>query len=318
MTSKCGQHHINQIVLKYKTFIFDCDGVLYKSKGAIDHAFDFLHQLKKKDKQILFLTNNSLFKRSEVGHKLKSFGNFDTEDEKIYTSCYLAADYLKTYYPTKTKVYAIGRPVLIEELRSKGFEVIDSAIHNSKYGAVKFDEEDVKMLKEIEAVVVGFDEYLNYYKMSFASVAIQNGAVFIATNSDRSTGLMKVGDFSSAGTGCFVQAIEAACNKKAIITGKPNVASLELIIKHHNFAKPDSVFIGDDLYSDIKFSNNAGIDSLLVLTGTTSHEMFLNTQEKAHEECGKPTYVFENLRYEEEAGKGGQKGQEGARMSSKE
>jgi ribonucleotide monophosphatase NagD (HAD superfamily) len=70
-----------------------------------------------------------------------------------------------------------------------------------------------------------------------------------------------------------------------LIMGKPNPQIFDIIRREHPrlIEAPLSKFlmIGDNLKTDIKFGNNCGIDTLVVLSGNTSLEMAHNAREKA-------------------------------------
>lgn len=90
--------------------------------------------------------------------------------------------------------------------------------------------------------------------------------------------------------------IETTSRKKATITGKPNVFCFENILKEHNLQPSDLLFVGDNLKTDIKFANRAGVDSFLVLTGVTRRESL--KQDLAHDLAGVPTYIGEGMEFE--------------------
>ena len=87
--------------------------------------------------------------------------------------------------------------------------------------------------------------------------------------------------------------IEASSGKKATCSGKPNPFCFENIIEKHSLTKSDILFIGDNLQTDIKFSNNAKINCILVLTGVTS---LATLDAGKQEEDGTPTYICPDLR----------------------
>lgn len=74
------------------------------------------------------------------------------------------------------------------------------------------------------------------------------------------------------GNGTFMKALEVCSGKKATVTGKPNPFCFDSIIEKHGLERKDILFIGDNLLTDIKFSNTSTVDSYLVLTGVTRPE----------------------------------------------
>ena len=82
---------LKTILSKYSTFIFDCDGVFFKGKERIAHSFEFINELTKLHKKVLFLTNNSLLRRQDLADKLMEVGGFKADIENIFTASYIAA-----------------------------------------------------------------------------------------------------------------------------------------------------------------------------------------------------------------------------------
>ena len=96
------------------------------------------------------------------------------------------------------------------------------------------------------------------------------------------------------GNGSITKCIETAADTTAIYAGKPNKEIIDIMMdRHRSIEKNKTVFIGDNLYTDILFANGAGIDSVLVLTGVTYKEEL--ERELSKPDSGRPTYVFENL-----------------------
>lgn len=89
-------------------------------------------------------------------------------------------------------------------------------------------------------------------------------------------------------------AIARASEIPPINTGKPNPISINLVCERDQLDKSKCLMIGDSLYTDIPFSNNAGIDGLLVLTGVTNQHEFEEYRKNPH--MGLPTYYADDLR----------------------
>ena len=54
--------------------------------------------------------------------------------------------------------------------------------------------------------------------------------------------------------------------------GKPEPEIAELALRRNNYRKEETVIVGDRLYTDILCGYNAGIDTVLVLTGEATEE----------------------------------------------
>lgn len=109
--------------------------------------------------------------------------------EEIYSSSYAAAAYLESI-GFDMKVYVIGETGILEELDLKGIQHMGGPEDATKAVTLKkgeFMEPD----PDVGAVVVGFDRYINYYKIQYATLCIREnpGCLFIATNRDAVTHL---------------------------------------------------------------------------------------------------------------------------------
>jgi len=263
------------IVDNYDNFFFDCDGVLYNGSVYLKETYDALHKLQKMGKNIYFVTNTSRNSRRDTVERIRR-GGFEPEYEKVYTSSSLAAKYISVNYPGIKKVYLVGLWGIKEELQAEGITVLGSDQDNEKpMDLAKFDHIDVD--EEIGAVVVGVDYGFNFYKLSYASVLIQKGALFIASNYDND---VKMKSFNMPAAGCMVKAIEFATGKNAHIVGKPNADVIDIATKTFGLDKKRSLIIGDRYDSDVLCGKRAGIDTYLVLTGVTSEEELMKEVEK--------------------------------------
>ena len=124
---------------KYANFIFDCDGVLWNASSAIPKAPEFLKFLKENEKRVYFVTNNGMSTRAEYKAKIKKLLDFDTEEDRIYTSSYLAAQYIKLKHPEFKSAFVLGMDALCYELEQIGLKVTGGHEHDNKYG-LTYDE----------------------------------------------------------------------------------------------------------------------------------------------------------------------------------
>ena len=142
-------------------------------------------------------------------------------------------------------------------------------------------EEALKQKADI--VVVGLDRTLTYEKLAKALGCLNNGAILIGANSDPTypteTGL-------KPGAGSIIAAIECASGKKAHIVGKPNIYALEIIEKEHGLKANEILVVGDRLGTDIKFANDCGAKSALVLSGVSKKEDIKEI---------KPNYILDSV-----------------------
>eukprot|EP00252_Welwitschia_mirabilis_P024316 TRINITY_DN7173_c0_g1_i1.p1 TRINITY_DN7173_c0_g1~~TRINITY_DN7173_c0_g1_i1.p1 ORF type:complete len:299 (-),score=45.48 TRINITY_DN7173_c0_g1_i1:87-983(-) len=259
-----------------QAFIFDMDGVLWKGDVLIDGVSETLNMLRSRGKRLVFMTNNSTRSRKQYKEKFEALG-LVVKEEEIFSSSFAAAAYLKFInFPKDKKIYVIGGVGILQELRLFGFEALGGPDDADKRILLKsscYVEHD----KNVGAVVVGFDPYINYYKIQYATLCINEnaGCLFIATNCD------SVGHFTDAqewaGGGSMVGAIKGSTLQEPTVVGKPSSFMMEFISNVLQIKPSDICMVGDRLDTDILFGKNAGCKTLLVLSGVTTLAMLQGT-----------------------------------------
>lgn len=254
---------------RYQAFLVDMDGVIYLDQEPVDGAADFISAVRRENKRLLFLTNNSKFTRSEYREKLSRMGIQASEDE-ILTSAAATADFLRENYQLQgMTAYVIGGRGLEEEIAATGLRILEG-----------------EEAREARFVIVGWDTELTYNKLRLACLALHRGAVFIGTNPDATfpspEGLWP-------GAGAIIAALERAAGREALVVGKPNLYMMQVALNRVGGVADRTLVIGDRLDTDILGGWRAGMDTCLVLTGVSRREDL----EGQHP---RPDLVVENLR----------------------
>ncbi|MFN1620008.1 HAD-IIA family hydrolase [Vibrio rotiferianus] len=233
-------------VTDYKHYCFDLDGTLYIGEKHIPRAVECIEYLESCQKKIYYLSNNSSKNKQDYIRKLESIG-LRAQPEQIILSTDATIDFL--HEMGVTKVFVLGTSSLKEMISQAGIELSDS---------------------DPQIVVIGYDTELDYQKLINACRLINNNIGFIATHCD----LVCPSEFGPIpDIGLLTKLIEDTTGKKAYrVFGKPNPEMINGLISKNNIARDDIVMIGDRIYTDIEMANNAGIDSILVLSGDTSRE----------------------------------------------
>lgn len=269
---------------RYDDFFFDCDGVLWSGSAEIPGSVDALYRLQSLGKRVFLVTNNSTMTQEEVARKAAKFG-FRCEAQQVYSSARATALYIRKVHPKVKKVYLIGEPSFRLELQRVGLSVV----HKSDFPHSRIQSlEHLKSLKPepgIDAVVVGYQVSFNYLSAYYGSICLQRGAKLIASNCDRNYCIEGV---IMPAAGAFVAFMEAASDCKAEVVGKPQHFFIDWAQEQHGITVARSLMVGDNLETDIQFARNAGMDSLLVLTGVTSVK-------EAQESAIKSTYILPRL-----------------------
>jgi glycerol-1-phosphatase len=248
---------------RYDSFLLDLDGVLYIGAEPVPHAADSVAELRRIGKRLAFVTNNCSRTGAEVVEHLASVGVEATPAE-IVTSGDVTAEVLSARHVRTA--FVVGETGIRKALADVGVEILDGSP------------------EEVEAVVVGWDRGADYWKLKTASVLIERGAAFVATNPDVS---FPGPDHERwPGAGALVAAIEATTGVRAEVIGKPEPPILLSALARAGGGEP--VFIGDRIDTDIAGAARLGWDSALVLTGITSAS-------EAASADPRPTYVLDDL-----------------------
>jgi 4-nitrophenyl phosphatase len=234
-----------------KAWIFDMDGVLYRGTEVLPGVCELLDALTLRERQVMLATNNSMSTPEAYERKLAAMG-LEVAADEVITSALATRDYLTRTLPEGAGIYVIGMPALREQL-----------FDGTTFHPVQYGEE------QPAAVVVGLDLGFTYEKLKAAHHALQQGALFIATNADTTlpteSGLVP-------GAGSIIAALAAASGRQPIVIGKPETPMLEMAMLRMGTRPDETVMIGDRLDTDVLAGERAGMPTVLVLTGVSTRE----------------------------------------------
>ncbi len=227
------------------------DGVLWHDREPIGNLPEIFSEIGSMGLKVSFATNNATKSVSEFVHKLAGFGVV-VQPEQIVTSANAALHQMSLKYAPASRIFVLGSDSLREQVRENGFVVVNE-----------------KEPTTASVVLVALDTEINYQKLANASLLIQAGAQFIATNTDATYPSPK-GLLPGAGT--IVAAVAAASGQEPIIIGKPQTAMFEQAMEIMGTKPHETLCIGDRLETDVLGGQNAGCLTALVLGGASSFE----------------------------------------------
>ncbi|URT72728.1 HAD-IIA family hydrolase [Cytobacillus firmus] len=232
-----------------KGYIFDLDGTVYLGKQLIEGTDTVINSLFNEGKKVLFLTNKTIESRQRYVEKLRAF-KINASLENILNPTFTLIEYLREHHSNAT-LYVIGEQQIKDELALAGFrEGVTPA--------------------EIDVVVLSWDRDFHYNHLNFAYQSVKLGAKMIATNPDR-TCPMEVGDVPDCAG--MIGAVEAVAGKSIDVQiGKPSNLTIEAALKILQLMPDECVMIGDRLETDIRMGIEAGMKTVLVLSGITNEE----------------------------------------------
>jgi HAD superfamily hydrolase (TIGR01457 family) len=248
---------------RFDAFLFDLDGVLYQGDEPIPGAPEAVAALRALGKGVAFVTNNSSRTPEAVAAKLRSVGIEAVAGEVETSGLTTAALLAERGVPD---AYVIGGEGVRRALADAGILVLEGDPDTAG------------------AVVVGFDPEVDYAMLRRASLLVQAGVPFIATNPDAS---FPAGDGERwPGAGAIVAAVETTTGVRAEVIGKPNPPIFRAALDRAGGGRP--LMIGDRLDTDIAGAVAAGWPSFLVLTG-------ISTREDVRAYGFAPTYIWDDL-----------------------
>ncbi|CCH33825.1 HAD-IIA family hydrolase [Actinosynnema sp. NPDC047251] len=230
---------------RYDALLLDLDGTVYRGHDAVPGAVEAVAAARGRGIGIRFVTNNATRSPQDVADHLTEIG-FRAALDEVSTSAQAAAAMLPDLVGPGAGVLVLGTDALADEVRRCGFTPVRTA-----EGAA--------------AVVQGLSQDLGWRELAEAALAIRAGARWVACNVDATLpterGLLP-------GNGSLVAALKTATGAEPLVAGKPATPLLEQAAKSLGAQRP--LVVGDRLDTDILGAVNAGLDSLLVLTGVST------------------------------------------------
>ncbi|MDT5011443.1 MAG: 5-nucleotidase [Mycobacterium sp.] len=229
-----------------KCWLTDMDGVLVREEQALPGAAEFLQRLAERKRPFLVLTNNSIFTPRDLAARLARSG-LDVPEESIWTSALATATFLDDQLHGGS-AYVIGEAGLTTALHAVGYTLTDVAP---------------------DFVVLGETRTYSFEAITKAIRLILAGARFIATNPDV-TGPSAEGPMPA--TGSVAALITKATGRAPYFVGKPNPMMFRSALNRIEAHSENTVMVGDRMDTDVVAGIEAGLDTILVLTGSTSIE----------------------------------------------
>src|ERR1700733_2096926 len=226
------------------SWLMDMDGVLVHEEQAIPGADEFVARLRKNGTRFLVLTNNSIYTRRDLAARLRNSG-IDVPEESIWTSALATARFLDDQRPGGS-AFVIGEAGLTTALHEAGYTLTDRAP---------------------DYVVLGETRTYSFERITTAIRLIAAGARFIATNPD-ATGPAPDGPMPA--TGAVAALISRATGVEPYFVGKPNPLMMRSALNALDAHFETTAMIGDRMDTDIVAGLEAGMETILVLSGVTT------------------------------------------------
>ena len=255
--------------------IIDMDGVLWHGNNPLPGLKEFFSTLRKHQLPFILATNNASLTAAQYISKLDTMG-VSVSPNEVLTSGMATAHYLaQKFDPTITDIYVIGESGATQPLKEQGFTVTE-----------RHDPKNFDSAYAADIVVCGLDRTLSWDKLATATLNIRAGAHFFGTNGDTT---LPTERGATIGNGAILAALEAASGVKPTLIGKPEPIMYRQAMTLLGADPTQTIAIGDRLNTDILGAVNAGIRSLMVLTGISSEDELKTIDYQ-------PTWIMQDIR----------------------
>jgi NagD protein len=229
-----------------RSWLMDMDGVLVREDQAIPGADRFVGRLRERGTPFLVLTNNSIYTRRDLAARLAA-GGIEVPEEAIWTSALATARFLEDQRPDGS-AFVIGEAGLTTALHDAGYTLTERAP---------------------DYVVLGETRTYSFERITRAIRLIVAGARFIATNPD-ATGPTPNGPLPA--TGSVAALISRASGVEPYFVGKPNPLMMRSALNAIDAHSETAAMVGDRMDTDVVSGLEAGMETILVLSGVTTRE----------------------------------------------
>ena len=234
------------LVDRYDLAMLDLDGVVYVGPDAVPGAAEAIEGWRSHGSALAFITNNASRPAERVAEHLLELG-VEAQAQDVVTSSQAVASLMQRDLGNGARVVALGAAGLVEPLETAGLTVVGP------------DDSEAAA-----AVVTGYGPDVAWKDIMKVAVLLRDGLRWYATNTDMTIPT----PFGVApGHGVQVEMLRRFSGREPIVAGKPSAPLLEVTMERVGGERP--LMVGDRLDTDIRGGRNAGVDTLLVLTGVT-------------------------------------------------
>ena len=259
---------LNPALDRYDHVLLDLDGCLWLGDEALPDAPAAVALLREAGKGIGFLTNDARHAPEDFVRRLWRLGFQAAGDEVVTCGAALQFALASRGADGGATAYVVGATALVEHGAEAGLRIVN----NTEFAT------------RADVVVVAAHDRFDYRELKVATQAVLRGAELVGVTRDR-TFPMPDGPWPASGP--LLAAVEEATGTKATFTvGKPEVAMYDAA--RDRLGAGHYLAVGDRVDTDVAGAARAGMDSALVLSGSTGSE-------EARRAEPKPTHVADSL-----------------------
>jgi len=253
-----------------RLFILDLDGTFSLDGVPFPKAIELIQLFESRNQFYVFLTNNSSNSQKTYYQSLRRMG-LPVQQDHVVTSNQLAGWYILDQYPQKTMIY-LGTQDGAEELKGMGLDLV---LPYDRFREIPVD-----------LALLAYDNGITYEKMKNFALALRKDIPYLATHPDFNYP-SKQGLLPDCGS--YIALFHASTGKTPNrIFGKPEFDTYRFLLQKKGISPGEALIIGDRLYTDIAGGVQAGIETLLVLSGETQEKDLVSSDIQ-------PTWVVDSV-----------------------
>ena len=242
------------------TILFDLDGTLYAKGKPIKTAINIIETLRKQNLKMGFITNTDGRPVEHIHNRLINMG-FNIPLEEVFTPVAAVKEFFINN-PNKS-CYCLVTDEVFESLEDINMNDI-----NPDY------------------VVIGdFSDKTSYEEINKVFRFIMNGSLILALSK---TQYYFQDNGVNINTGAFVSMFEHACDKEAILLGKPSKEFFNLALTRLDSISSKTLVVGDDITVDVAGAKAINATSVLVKTGHYNEDLISKSKVK-------PDFIIEDI-----------------------
>ncbi|KAK7195323.1 Haloacid dehalogenase-like hydrolase [Novymonas esmeraldas] len=320
---------VRELLHSVDYLLIDLDGVVWSGETIIPQVPETLAYLRSIGKQLRFVSNTILLKRSDLVNHFESLGIHGVHPHEIYTAAYTTALYVQERFGSAEdegrrvhgNVFVFGPVGLHDEIQAvlaPGYSTYGSELTSIPYSpdmvARGLDEPlfpaprharearpiSLKALHPV-AVVVGMDYAMNMTELAAAVALLQTtAAAFVATNPDPADPAGPQRVLLPSSGAILAAAVTALGRQPDVLCGKPSATMGHLLLEREaaegkSVSPQRTVMIGDRLMTDIQFGKAIGARTALVLSGAQKLEHLDTLVQEENKTAELPDLVLRSI-----------------------
>jgi 4-nitrophenyl phosphatase len=254
------------LTMSYSGAIVDLDGTVYRGNKLVDGAQIGIDTLRDAGVDVLFFSNNPLNSGEAYIERLGDLG-LTVDGLQACSSGVVTTEYLVNHHPEE-RIFCIGDDKLREQFRTAGLAVTDDP-------------------ERADVLVASWTAEFNYDDMRDALAALDEDTVFLGTDPDRTFPMP--GGREVPGSGAIIDSVAAVTGRDPdAVLGKPSATARDAALSRLGVAARECLVVGDRLDTDLRMGQQAGMTTVLVLSGVTASDEIDDSDVT-------PDYVVEHL-----------------------